>query len=195
MAQIGLTEAARLAGRNQSTIHRAMQTGRLSYSTNSAGKRVVDTAEIDRVFGIKTVAPHDGFNGAISASEARIGNGVGHAHAAKSHVTHEPESVLVIAAQAETIAQQDATIADLRARLDVEAAERRQLSERLTAILTDQREREAGTDLPFAVQMDHLPVKTRGNQHPVSNDIGPNGPSAAAGLAIPRRPWWRRWFR
>ena len=104
MASIGLSEAARLAGKNQSTIHRAMQTGRLSYSTDSAGKRVVDTAEI-------------------------------------------------IAAQAETIAQQDATIADLRARLDVEAAERRQLSERLTAVLTDRRETQDGTDPSFAADM------------------------------------------
>jgi len=55
------------------------------------------------------------------------------AHPVQSHVPHEPESERVIAAQRETIAQQDATIRDLRARLNAEAEERR----KLIAILTD----------------------------------------------------------
>jgi hypothetical protein len=54
-----------------------------------------------------------------------------------SNDTHEPESERVIAAQRETIEQMDATIRDLRARLDRETEERRQL----IAILTDQRRR------------------------------------------------------
>jgi predicted site-specific integrase-resolvase len=54
MASIGLSEAARLAGRNQSTIHRAMKAGRLSYTTDEAGERRVDVAELERVFGIRT---------------------------------------------------------------------------------------------------------------------------------------------
>jgi hypothetical protein len=46
-----------------------------------------------------------------------------------------PESERIIAAQRETIAQQDATIRDLRTRLDAEAEERR----KLIAVLTDRR--------------------------------------------------------
>jgi hypothetical protein len=52
MAQIGLSEAARLVGKNQSTIHRAMKAGRLSYTTGPAGERRIDTAELARVFAI-----------------------------------------------------------------------------------------------------------------------------------------------
>jgi hypothetical protein len=121
MASIGLSEAARLTARNQSTIHRAMKTGRLSYTVDAAGERRIDTAELDRVFPIKG-------NGASPDAMAQP---------VQSKVTHEPESERVIAAQRETIAQQDATIRDLRARLDAEAEERR----KLIAILTDQRVR------------------------------------------------------
>ena len=53
MASIGLSEAARLTGRNQSTIHRAMKAGRLSYTVDETGERRIDTAELDRVFPIK----------------------------------------------------------------------------------------------------------------------------------------------
>ena len=179
-----------------------MKTGRLSYSTGTKGERLIDTAELDRVFGIKTVAPHDGFNGAISASEARIGNGVGHAHAAKSHVTHEPESDqagLVIAAQAETIARQDATIADLRARLDVEAAERRQLSERLHGVLTPpDRKQEGALPLPpDDLKPSRLVTVSDPPAAVLQDGADPqkDAPSARAGLAIPRPPWWRRWVR
>src|SRR3954466_15610415 len=53
MPGLGLSEAAKLTGRNQSTIHRAMKTGRLSYTVGEGGERRVDTAELDRAFGIK----------------------------------------------------------------------------------------------------------------------------------------------
>jgi hypothetical protein len=119
MPAIGLAQAAKLTGRNQSTIHRAMKAGRLSYSVGEAGERRIDTAELDRVFPIKV-------NGAIVEAMAQP---------VQSNVTHGGESELVIAAQRETIAQQDATIRDLRARLDAESDERR----RLIAILTDRR--------------------------------------------------------
>jgi hypothetical protein len=133
MASIGLSEAARLTGRNQSTIHRAMKTGRLSYTQDEAGDRRIDVAELERVFGIKKVADSAdhfsrGGNGASPASNAQP---------VASHVTHEPESERVIAAQREAMERMDATIRDLRARLDREAEERRSL----IAILTDQRRR------------------------------------------------------
>jgi predicted site-specific integrase-resolvase len=50
---LGLSEAARLVGRDASTLHRAMKTGRLSYTVDAAGKRQLDPAELERVFGVR----------------------------------------------------------------------------------------------------------------------------------------------
>jgi hypothetical protein len=63
MASIGLSEAARLTGRNQSTIHRAMKAGRLSYTVDETGERRIDTSELARVFPIKPSSLTQ-FNGA-----------------------------------------------------------------------------------------------------------------------------------
>ena len=125
MPAIGLAEAARLSGRNQSTIHRAMKAGRLSYTKDETGERRIDTAELDRVFRIKNPSQDAAFtgNGASSGNDAQ---------SMQSKVAHEPESERVIAAQQVTIDQLDATIRDLRARLDAETEERR----KLIAILT-----------------------------------------------------------
>jgi hypothetical protein len=106
-----------------------MKTGRLSYTKDEAGERRIDVAALERVFG-KTVSPSHSSRG-NGASPATDAQGVA------GHVTHEPESERVIAAQRETIERMDATIRDLHARLDREAEERRGL----IAILTDQRRR------------------------------------------------------
>ena len=72
--QVGLRQAARMTGRNQSTIHRAMKTGRLSYTTSRAGERRIDVSELERVFGIKTLIakPINGLDGASSGNDAAI---------------------------------------------------------------------------------------------------------------------------
>ena len=51
MALLNLTAASRAAGVNRSTIVRALKSGRLSATTNDAGERCIDTAELMRVFG------------------------------------------------------------------------------------------------------------------------------------------------
>ena len=51
MAQVGLSEAARLVGRSRSTIHRAVKSGDLSASRDAKGHRTIDTSELQRVFG------------------------------------------------------------------------------------------------------------------------------------------------
>ena len=140
MASVGLTEAARLVRRNQSTIHRAMQTGRLSYSTDSAGKRVVDTAELDRVFGVQTPTSPD----PVKLNGASLD---GHAHAAKSQSAHVGDMHIARgehAALHQLLADREACIADLRGRLDASEAERRQLSERLHGLLTAKRDVDRG---------------------------------------------------
>jgi DNA-binding transcriptional MerR regulator len=53
MAQVGLSEAAKLTGKSQSTIHRAAETGKLSAGKNENGDRVFDVAELERVYGLK----------------------------------------------------------------------------------------------------------------------------------------------
>ena len=186
MAQIGLRQAARLSGRNQSTLHRAMKAGRLSYTVDAAGQRRIDTAELDRVFGPLTL--RNGSNGAQGSTKDGAGlfdtsgsaptsfgdgaSGASSAHAGQSNTAHAGEH----AALERLLADREASIADLRGRLDASEAERRQLSERLTAVLTDRRETQDGTDPSFAVDM--------GN--PIT------APSAAAGLAIARPPAFAR---
>jgi hypothetical protein len=107
MALVGLSEAAKLTGRNQTTIHRAVKTGRLSYTVDEAGARRFDTAELDRVFGIKV-------NGAILDAMAQP---------VQSHVTPVREIELLN----RLLDDRDATIRDLCARLDVEAEKRRRV--------------------------------------------------------------------
>jgi hypothetical protein len=49
--KVGLNEAARLAGKDQSTITRACQSGRLSFTKDEHGNRMFDPAELERVYG------------------------------------------------------------------------------------------------------------------------------------------------
>ncbi|HTW71150.1 MAG TPA: hypothetical protein VME47_14765 [Acetobacteraceae bacterium] len=77
MAQIGLAEASRLTGKNQSTIHRAMKSGRLSYTVGDAGERLIDPAELARVFAVnpggeaRNAAPPVASNG-MQLAELRV---------------------------------------------------------------------------------------------------------------------------
>jgi hypothetical protein len=125
MALIGLSEAAKLTGRNQTTIHRAMKTGRLSFSLGESGARRIDTAELDRVFGIKQVNGGDAM-----------------APPMQSHVTPVHEIELLRA----WLADREETIRDLRHRFDMAAEEQRQERQqeaeerrRLLALLTGPR--------------------------------------------------------
>jgi hypothetical protein len=131
--QVGLRQAARMTGRNQSTIHRAMKTGRLSYTTGEAGERRIDVSELDRVFGIKS--PQG------DAAVVNGASGVAVAHAVASKAAHAALERLLAEREA-SIARQDETIRHLRARLDAEVEERRRVQERLTGLLTH---RQAGS--------------------------------------------------
>lgn len=54
MALVRLKRASELTGKNQSTIHRAMKAGRLSYSLGESGERLLDTSELTRLFPLKS---------------------------------------------------------------------------------------------------------------------------------------------
>jgi predicted site-specific integrase-resolvase len=146
--QIKLGEAARLAGRSRSTIHRAMEAGRLSYTIDGNGERLIDPAELARIFEIKSVESEEVALRNSSDTER---------HSAR---LDSPDLVAQLAAERaradgledrladrdKVIADRDEVIADLRRRLDragerLDQAdeERRAIQARLTALLTDQR--------------------------------------------------------
>jgi len=51
MALVGVVAAAKLAGKDRSTIRRAMDAGTLTHTRGNRGQRVVDVAELERVYG------------------------------------------------------------------------------------------------------------------------------------------------
>jgi hypothetical protein len=157
--QIGLHATARLCGKNQSTIHRAMKTGRLSYTVGEAGERRIDVSELERVFGLRYPQGEvPMLNGASSGTVA---------HAVQSNATHASDIAALerlLAEREASIARQDETIRDLRARLDGEVEERLRVQERLTGLLTH---RQAGS----------VPAVPRTQT-----------------ISLPRLPWWKRWF-
>ena len=117
MALVGLSKAAKLTGRNQTTIHRAMKTGRLCYTADETGARRIDTAELDRVFGIKHI------NGASDDTMAQT---------VQSHITPVHDVALLN----RLLDEREATIRDLRARLNTSDEERRNAQAQLGALLT-----------------------------------------------------------
>src|SRR5262245_8717781 len=51
MAKLNISQAAMLAGVSRATIHKYLKSGKLSVSVNGAGSRVIDVAELERVYG------------------------------------------------------------------------------------------------------------------------------------------------
>ena len=51
MAKVSITEAAQLAGKDRTTIHRHIKKGKLSKGTDEEGNPVIDTSELERVYG------------------------------------------------------------------------------------------------------------------------------------------------
>jgi hypothetical protein len=105
MPLVGVGQAARLSGKNRSTLHRAMKDGRLSFSLDETGERRIDTSELERVFGARV--PHG--NGAQQPQSGDVQRGE-------------------IELLRQWLADRDETIRDLRQRLDA-------ADHRLTALL------------------------------------------------------------
>lgn len=51
MPKVSISEAARLAGKPRSTIHRHINQGKISKEKNGLGNPVIDVAELERVYG------------------------------------------------------------------------------------------------------------------------------------------------
>lgn len=120
---LSLGQAAEACGRAKSTISKALRSGDLSYVEKTKKGYKIDPAELFRVFPKKR------------SEEAAI---------EQSETLKETFENSALQASLEVMEQRlsdaDKTIEDLRTRLDAESSERRQL----TAMLTDQRERDQG---------------------------------------------------
>ena len=51
MAQVNVTEAARLVGKNRKTLYKMMDKGTVAYTQSATGMRQLETSELIRVFG------------------------------------------------------------------------------------------------------------------------------------------------
>ena len=67
MSKISVTEAEKLVSVGKSTIYADIETGKLSFEINARGHKVIDPAELDRVYGLVNMPEPNG-NG---------GNGIG----------------------------------------------------------------------------------------------------------------------
>lgn len=54
MAKVGAQRAAELTNKSKSTIQRAMNSGKLSYETDTNNRKIVDVSELERVFGLSS---------------------------------------------------------------------------------------------------------------------------------------------
>jgi hypothetical protein len=106
-----LGEAARATGKAKPTIARAIATGRISASRSDTGSWQIEPAELHRVYPMTDQSNGTMLRGVPGESAGTV-------------------------SLAERLAEQAETIRDLRRRLDASEAKRRQLSERLTGLLT-----------------------------------------------------------
>ena len=51
MAKVSISEAARLAGKSRTTLHRLIKTGELSTCAGVRNSKMIDISELIRVFG------------------------------------------------------------------------------------------------------------------------------------------------
>ena len=121
--QYTVAEAAQAIRKSKATVLRAITRGRISATRDEAGMFHIDPAELHRVFPMPP------------------GNSPEALHATSDNASRSDTAAHLTAAEAQIAEMQEAarlrddTIADLRRRLDDEAAERR----RLTALLADLR--------------------------------------------------------
>jgi excisionase family DNA binding protein len=124
-----LGEAAKATGITKPTLSKAIKNGKMSAIKNENGSYSIDPAELHRVFPAVSGNRDDGGIALRMETPLQLAEIL-----AKEQQERERERL-----------QQEATINDLRRRLDEEATERRQSAEeirRLTLLLTHQREPE-----------------------------------------------------
>lgn len=127
--QFSLSQAAKETGKGKSSIHRAIKSGRLSAQRHEDGTYSINAAELFRAFPPASPEPAPAPAPAQSQEP----------HQEPPATLSAAEEVLQVRVEMLTIQleREQETVADLRARLDAEAAERR----RLTALLTHQEQK------------------------------------------------------
>lgn len=102
MTQVSIAEAARLAGKDRKAIYRAVARGHISVTVTNIGTKLVDIAELERVFGALCHDPTRDNNGSLSRNDTP--DSVAQLAVAKAE----------IAGLREVIARQDRHIEDMR---------------------------------------------------------------------------------
>ena len=72
MAKLNITQALKIADVSKPTLYRHLNQGKISYETDEKGRKVIDTAELERVYGqLKSPETDDTVsrNGSIKRSE------------------------------------------------------------------------------------------------------------------------------
>ncbi|MBV9479826.1 MAG: DNA-binding protein [Acidobacteria bacterium] len=122
-----LSEAAKASGKSKATIHRAIQSGRISATRDEiTGSWTIDPAELHRVFS--PVPPDQAQNGHLRQNETAGEMASLRLRLEELQQERERER-----------SDKDSVIADLRQRLDASEEERRKVQAQLTTLLTDQR--------------------------------------------------------
>ena len=129
-----LGEAAKATGRSKATIHRAIQSHKISAAKDDAtGSWLIEPAELHRVFPPVSAEPVQ--NGFMRQSETVAETGE------TAELRRRLEELRV--ERERERADKDEVIDDLRRRLDASDEERRKVQAQLTALLTDQSEQGA----------------------------------------------------
>src|SRR5947209_243352 len=122
-----LGEAAKATGKSKATIHRAIQSHKISARKDEAtGSWLIEAAELHRVF--PPIPAEQAQNGELRRSETADETAVMRLRLEELRQERARER-----------ADKDAVIDDLRRRLDASDEERRKVQAQLTALLTDQR--------------------------------------------------------
>lgn len=126
---LSISNAARTAGVNRSTIQRAIKSGRLSVTLDAAGRRGIDMAELLRAFG--PLAPATALQQAESAAMPQSAASVAVPAGDHEVAAKVPESTLLLQLLHAQLEQAQAREIRLLAILDQELVARRSLEQRL----------------------------------------------------------------
>ncbi len=124
-----LKQAAEAAGKSKPTILRAIQTGKISASKHDiTGGWIIEPAELHRLFPLVQ-------DDIIQPNMERYSDVLNETKVLRRELELKDEKIKELQAERE---RESANVADLRRRLDIEAEDRRKLTNQITALLTDQ---------------------------------------------------------
>ena len=125
-----LGQAAKAAGISKTSLHRAIQKGRISAAKNDNGSYEIEPSELHRAY--PPVTDED------RSANPNLGQDGTPETAIETAVLRREVQLL-----RERIGDKEAVITDLKERLDQSEQERREKDRQLTALLTDHREKAA----------------------------------------------------